>query len=71
MSFNNRRRKAMKQTFIKWLKKLEDFYFLHIRKYVKNPTIECITYFLYALATTNPFVDIQIQWVLTLVINLP
>ncbi|MBS5669596.1 MAG: hypothetical protein KHW73_07300 [Clostridium sp.] len=61
----------MKQTFIKWLKKLEDFYFLHIRKYVKNPTIECITYFLYALATTNPFVDIQIQWVLTLVINLP
>lgn len=61
----------MKQTFIKWLKKLEDFYFLHIRKYVKNPTIECITYFLYALATTNPFFDIQIQWVLTLVINLP
>ena len=61
----------MKQTFIKWLKKLEDFYFLHIRKYVKNPTIECITYFLYALATTNPFVDIQIQWGLTLVINLP
>ena len=61
----------MKQTFIKWLKKLEDFYFLHIRNYVKNPTIECITYFLYALATTNPFVDIQIQWVLTLVINLP
>lgn len=61
----------MKQTFIKWHKKLEDFYFLHIRKYVKNPTIECITYFLYALATTNPFVDIQIQWVLTLVINLP
>ena len=36
----------MKQTFIKWLKKLEDFYFLHIRKYVKNPTIECITYFI-------------------------
>ena len=61
----------MNQTFIKWLKKSEDFYFLHIRKYVKNPTIECITYFLYALATTNPFVDIQIQWVLTLVINLP
>lgn len=21
----------------KWLKKLENFYFLHIRKYIKNP----------------------------------
>ena len=61
----------MKQAIKTWLTKSEDFYFLHIRKYVKNPTIECITYFLYALATTNPFVDIQIQWVLTVVINLP
>ena len=55
----------MKQAIKTWLTKLKK-YSVSIKK-----IIECITYFLYALATTNPFVDIQIQWVLTLVINLP
>ena len=71
MNFNMSRRDALKKATKTWLTQPAAFYFLHIRKYLKNPTIECITYFLYALATTNPFVDIQIQWVLTLVIDLP
>ena len=29
----------------KWFKKLEDFYFLHIRKYIKNPKIQFISTF--------------------------
>ena len=61
----------MKQTFIKWLKKLEDFYFFHIRKYLKNPKVEFFTYFLYTLAESIPYVPIQIQWILTLIISLP
>lgn len=55
----------------KWLKKLENFYFLHIRKYIKNPKIQFITYLLFCIAQTIPFVTSQIQCALALLVFAP
>lgn len=55
----------------KWLKKLENFYFLHIRKYIKNPKIQFITYLLFCIAQTIPFVPSQIQCALALLVFAP
>ena len=55
----------------KWLKKLENFYFLHIRKYIKNPKIQFITYLLLCIAQTIPFVPSQIQCALALLVFAP
>ena len=52
----------------KWLKKLENFYFLHIRKYIKNPKIQFITYLLFCIAQTIPS---QIQCALALLVFAP
>ena len=55
----------------KWLKKLENFYFLHIRKYIKNPKIQFITYLLFCIAQTIPFFPSQIQCALALLVFAP
>ena len=55
----------------KWFKKLEDFYFLHIRKYIKKPKIQFITYLLFCIAQTVPFVPSQIQYALALLVFAP
>ena len=55
----------------KWLKKLENFYFLHIRKYIKNPKIQFITYLLFCIAQTIPFVPSLIQCALALLVFAP
>ncbi len=55
----------------KWFKKLEDFYFLHIRKYIKNPKIQFITYLLFCITQTVPFVPSQIQYALALLVFAP
>ena len=52
----------------KWLKKLENFY---IRKYIKNPKIQFITYLLFCIAQTIPFVPSQIQCALALLVFAP
>lgn len=54
-----------------WHFKFTDFYFLHLRKYLKGNQFEYFYTIIYQLAQNNPFFPDFLHFILAILVNLP
>ncbi len=56
---------------ILWPFKFTDFYFLHLRKYLKGHQFEYFYTIIYQLAECDPFFPDSLHFILAILVNLP
>ena len=56
---------------ILWPFEFTDFYFLHLRKYLKGTQFEYFYTIIYQLAQNDPFFPNSLHFILAILVNLP